>query len=266
MSDNNSNNNSNFSKSFFAGTFGGFLGTILSHPFDTIRIRIQTENKYKYRGFIDLYKGVVPPLYGIALEKTLVFGSYNYVNDNLQKKYPKQSILNHGLSGLVAGLVCTSIVTPVERIKIIRQTSTKYSNSEKFLSHSFKENGVRNTLYRGWTSTLTREIPGYAIYFSTYEYLKKDIFKNNPNHIQTFLMGGFCGAFSWVFIYPSDVIKSRMQSEDSKIKYNGVIDCIKKSIKSDGYKVFYKGFYTSLLRAIPLHAGVFTGYEIFMKF
>ena len=57
-----------------------------------------------------------------------------------------------------------------------------------------------------------------------------------------------------------------MQSEDSKIKYNGVIDCIKKSIKSDGYKVFYKGFYTSLLRAIPLHAGVFTGYEIFMKF
>ena len=161
----------NFSKSFLAGTFGGLCGIAISHPFDTIRVRIQTENKFKYRGILDLYKGVGPPLFGVALEKTIVFGSYNYVNNNLINYFPNQQILNHGISGLAAGLACTAIVTPVERLKIIRQTaSSKYKNSLDFMVKSFKENGVRNTLYRGWTSTLTREIPGYGIYFSTYEY------------------------------------------------------------------------------------------------
>ena len=209
---------------------------------------------------------MIPPLLGVSLEKTIVFGSYNYANKTLTNKFPNQTILNHGISGLFAGLACTAIVTPGERIKINLQTKeSKYKNSREFIIDSIKRNGIRDTFYRGWTSTLTREIPGYGIYFSTYEYLKKNLCRNNPNSIQTFMIGGFCGGFSWLFIYPSDVIKSRMQLEDKNIKYNGVLDCIKKSVKNDGLRVFYKGFYTSLLRAIPLHAGVFTGYELFMK-
>ena len=254
-----------FSKSFLAGTFGGMCGIAISHPFDTLRIRIQTENfkLSNLKNFSELYRGVIPPLLGVSLEKTIVFGSYNYANQLLKKDYP---VMCHGISGLFAGFACTAIVTPVERVKINLQSSkSKYNNSREFIVDSIRKNGVINTFYRGWTSTLTREIPGYGIYFSTYEYLKKNMFNNNPNSLQTFLMGGFCGGFSWLFIYPSDVIKSRMQLANSEVVYKGVIDCINKSVKSEGIRVFYKGFYTSLLRAVPLHAGVFTGYELFIK-
>ena len=33
-------------KNFVGGTVGGFIGTLTSHPFDTIKNRIQTNNPY----------------------------------------------------------------------------------------------------------------------------------------------------------------------------------------------------------------------------
>ena len=261
-------------KSFIAGSFGGFCGILISHPPDTIRIRVQTEGRFKYNGFRDLYKGLGPPLFGVVLEKTIVFGSYNLANNLLTHNFNNQfknrfgnnAPLKHGLAGVFAGFACTSIVTPIERIKINLQNSNrKHNNAIDFLKNSIQKNGLRKTLYRGWTSTLTREIPGYGIYFSTFEYLKKNLFNNNPNTIQTFLSGGFCGGFAWFFIYPSDVIKSRMQTDNNTFQNGGLWNCIKQSVKNEGLKVFYKGFHLSLLRAVPLHAGVFTGYELFMK-
>lgn len=243
--------------------FGGFCGISLSHPFDTIRVRIQTEKKFTFKGIKDIYRGVIPPLIGVMGEKTLVFGSYNVANVNLTKYYPDNPIRNHFFSGLFAGLTCTSIVTPIEKIKINLQNSkSKYKNSTDFIRQSVGKNGVRS-LYQGWTTTLTREIPGYGIYFSTYEYLRTKVNTDSNMALKSFLMGGFSGGFAWIFIYPSDVIKSRLQIEDNP--YKGTIDCIKKSIANDGPLVFYRGFYTALLRAIPLHAGVFMGYELFMK-
>ena len=64
----------------------GMIGVITSHPIDTWRIRIQIEKKFKYHGLKDMYKGVIPPLLGVTLEKTLVFGSYNFMYNLLEKK------------------------------------------------------------------------------------------------------------------------------------------------------------------------------------
>ena len=64
------------------------------------------------RNISELYRGVIPPLLGVSLEKTIVFGSYNYANKTLTNKFPNQTILNHGISGLFAGLACTAIVLP----------------------------------------------------------------------------------------------------------------------------------------------------------
>lgn len=251
------------SKSFLAGTFGGLCGVSLSHPFDTLRVRIQTEGAFKYRGIKDLYKGIGPPLFGVMMEKTIVFGSYNVAYQYLKKKRPEaeKEMTNHFVAGVFSGAACTSIVTPLERIKInLQNTKSEYRNTLDFLRKSSLD--VR-TLYRGWTSTLTREMPGYGIYFWTYESLRKRVDTQKNMALKSFLMGGFSGAFAWLFIYPSDVVKSRLQMEGNQ--YRGLIDCVKQSVKNEGIGVFYRGFYTALLRAVPLHAGVFMGYELFMR-
>ena len=73
------------SKTFLFGTFGGLCGITLSHPFDTVRVIYQESNNYrgitdcaktiyKERGMTGFYRGIVPPLIGVALEKCALFG------------------------------------------------------------------------------------------------------------------------------------------------------------------------------------------------
>lgn len=238
------------SKDFLGGTIGGIIGTITSHPFDTIKNRIQTNNPYNIYNLRDLYRGISVPLFGIALEKTIVFGTYNTT-----KKYinmiTNNQIISSTISGLNAGILCTIIVTPVEKIKINLQNNNKISYTN---------------LYKGWTATLTREVPGYGIYFLTYETIKKYIFTDKNKSMDLFdnmIVGGLCGLSSWIFIYPQDKIKTIIQNASTEKKIANVYKDIK---MNEGFRGFYKGFSLCLLRAIPLHAGVFVGYDIVQKY
>ena len=67
---------------------------------------------------------------------------------------------------------------------------------------------------------------------------------------------------AWIFIYPSDLIKTKMQDVNNNLKLNEIILDV---YKKNGLKGFYKGFHFAAARAIPLHAGVFLGYELSKK-
>ena len=60
-------------------------------------------------GFRSLYKGLIPPLFGMGLEKATVFGAYSYA---------KSKTDNIFVAGYCAGLTSSMIVTPIEKIKI----------------------------------------------------------------------------------------------------------------------------------------------------
>jgi solute carrier family 25 carnitine/acylcarnitine transporter 20/29 len=226
---------------FIYGLCGGLVGTIISHPFDTVKTRIQSNTSNTIYEAIKrgkLYSGITPPLIGIMLEKSIVFGFYEK-----SKKYG----MNDFISGLIGGFTSTLIVTPVDRLKINFQ-------------NNFKDGIKINTLYKGFMPTIFRETPGFGIYFSVYNYLNN--FNQNKNIYKTFLFGGLSGFSAWIFIYPSDLIKTKYQSSNNK----NLFDIIKITYNSFGIKGFYKGFNLAILRAIPLHGGVFVGYEISKKY
>jgi solute carrier family 25 (mitochondrial carnitine/acylcarnitine transporter), member 20/29 len=228
-------------KEYIAGTIGGCIGTIISHPFDTLRIHLQTNSTKNIfnKGISSFYKGITPPLLGISLEKSIVFGTFYNLEKNpiLKNKYKKYNLY---LNGFIAGFLSTIIVTPVERFKIALQTNQNIYNIKI------------NTIYSGWLSTILRESPGYAIYFKTYEMLKKE----NDSKIKTFINGSLSGMSAWFFIYPSDKVKTLVQNQNNT--YSNIINNI---YKLEGLKGFYKGFSLALLRCIPLHGGVFVGYN-----
>ena len=71
---------------FISGCVGGIVGTTLSHPIDTIKTKTQSNNMsiiknirgiYNFNGLLGFYKGFIPPLLSISLEKAAVFGVYN---------------------------------------------------------------------------------------------------------------------------------------------------------------------------------------------
>jgi len=250
-----------------AGCFAGLIGTLTSHPFDTLRIRVQTSYiksiPYHFKqllndgGIRSFYKGAIPPLIGLTFEKSIVFGTYSNISNY---RLFKNDLYNNMFAGFTAGLVSTLIVTPVEAIKINQQNS-----KQKYGLIKCTYDLVKNKrLYYGFKPTLFREPPGFAIYFSTYSYLKDKYYAGNVNPFQSFILGGITGSFSWIFIYPADVVKSNMQLKNSN--YNGMFDCIKTLKKENGLSVFYKGFPTCIMRAFPLHGGAFFGFELYKTY
>jgi hypothetical protein len=232
---------------YFKGCISGMVGILISHPVDSIKTHYQTQKNIKMFKYTasNLYKGIMSPLFGVGLEKALVFGTYNYFK-NVTNNIP--------LSGAVSGLVASMIVSPYERIKIMKQTNQKI-----ILSNCLKPNFI----FKGLSATFTREIPGFAIYFSTYEGLKNYFYNNNiSNNISipaSFVFGGLSGITAWVFIYPQDRIKTIIQSHTNNISINTLIRNI---YKTGGIKQFYKGFSFAAARAVLLHSGTFCTMEL----
>lgn len=246
---------------FIYGLFGGFTGTLISHPFDTVKTRIQSNTVNTIKDAIKmkrLYSGLLPPLLGIMLEKSIVFGFY---------EKSKQLGVNIFWSGIIGGFLSTIVVTPIDRLKINYQNNelkfNKFETLKKTL-HPFN-------MYKGFIPTIFRETPGFGIYFSTYDYLTFN-FNRDMNIIKTFINGTLSGLSAWLFIYPSDLIKTNVQSiHNHNMNIPQIIKMIWNKNNHNnhillGCRNFYNGFSLAILRAMPLHGGVFVGYELAKKY
>lgn len=218
-------------KVFAYGYLGGMAGILSSHPFDTMKTHIQ-EGRTMPKTILGLYKGISAPLLGVGLEKAIVFGVYHNTY-----RYTDSYALSGGLAGLSASLV----VTPFERLKILWQTGQKY----------------RGGIFNGLVATLTRETPGFAIYFSIYERLKEH--DSNFRPLNGFFYGMFAGAGAWLFIYPMDLVKTHIQASNSRSNL-----AVLREVLAKGN--IYKGFSLALLRAVPLHATAFMTMEFCKKY
>lgn len=229
---------------FIFGGISGATGVLISHPFDTIKTHLQNNQVVKY-DFKTLYKGIKPPLFGVGFEKAVVFGVYESSKSILNGKLDNNT--NIFLSGAIAGLSASFVVTPFERFKILAQLN----------KNSVHSNFNIQNLFTGLSATFTRETLGFAIYFTIFENLKNNR-KLMPH--ESFMYGAISGLGAWLLIYPQDRIKTIMQSNLHNT--NNFIGIAKTILNTEGFAGFYKGFSFALLRAIPLHAGTFMTMEI----
>jgi len=76
--------------------------------------------------------------------------------------------------------------------------------------------------------------------------------------VRQFVSGGVAGVMYWAMTYPTDVIKSSMQSDElepSQRKFRNIVDCARKLYRDEGgWKRFYRGFTPCMLRSIPANA------------
>lgn len=235
---------------YVKGALSGMFGILISHPVDSIKTHMQTNKSLSTFQFkpLHLYRGIISPLLGVGLEKSLVFGTYNLCHNKQNMNIP--------VSGAISGLVASLIVTPYERIKILRQNQTQF-NFNQCLQPSF--------MFKGLSATFTREVPGFAIYFSAYEYLKNKFYTSQNKEIDivsSFVFGGIAGSTAWLFIYPQDRIKTIIQSNNTK---TNITQLIKTTYQNGGIRQFYSGFSLAIARAILLHSGTFCMMEILNK-
>ena len=68
--------------------------------------------------------------------------------------------------------------------------------------------------------------------------------------VEPFLYGGIASCFSEVVTFPIDLVKTRLQIQgqksmtndpSSKLKYKGMLDCFKLTIREEGVRALYAG-------------------------
>lgn len=174
--------------SLFAGLISGLSQTIIGHPLDTLKVWKQNNNSLKPT-IKNLYIGIKYPL----IQNPFICGSGFYVNDFFLKKTK-----NIYVSSSIAGFINSIVLTPLDYYKIKRQQQ---------LPTNFLH------CYKNFSIVLLRGIPSNLFYFSTYDILRK-------KDISTEIAGGCAGVSSWLFTYPIDTLKTRMQTDVHLSLYN----------------------------------------------
>jgi solute carrier family 25 iron transporter 28/37 len=116
---------------------------------------------------------------------------------------------------------------------------------------TYKQTGLRG-FYAGYTTTLTMNIPYTAVYFASYESLKKTITKGKSKSEHTTLdhliSGAGAGILSAGFTNPLDVAKTRLQTQDDAGKaYKGMLDAVHRIWKEEGMVGLLQGIKPRML-------------------
>uniref|UniRef100_A0A8R1DV32 Mitochondrial carrier protein n=1 Tax=Caenorhabditis japonica TaxID=281687 RepID=A0A8R1DV32_CAEJA len=110
----------------------------------------------------------------------------------------------------------------------------------------------------GFLATVARDAPAFGIYFASYEYMVRSMCADGKvqtlSSMQLLLAGGSAGMFSWLFSYPTDIVKSRFQADNS---YKSYTDCIRRTYAERGLRSFFVGLNSALIRAFPSNAATF---------
>jgi len=236
------------------GSIAGIIGKITEYPFDTIKVRLQSQPDtlpLRYTGPLDcfkqsiraegisgLYRGISAPLIGAAIETSSLFFSYRIAQDVLQAtvselRESKEKGVPLPLSALVAcgaasGAFTSLLLTPIELVKCQMQVPLSGSTLRgpgpiSIIASVFRHHGIFG-FWHGQLGTLIRETGGSAAWFGSYEGVGaacrtynagKSADESGSLPLYQQLLAGATAGVSYNFVFfPADTIKSRMQTEE----------------------------------------------------
>ncbi|EXJ78222.1 hypothetical protein A1O3_09383 [Capronia epimyces CBS 606.96] len=279
---------------FGLGSIAGAFGAFMVYPIDLVKTRMQNQRSVLpgerlYENSIDcarkvirnegargLYSGVLPQLVGVAPEKAIKLTVNDLVRARFTDKQTNAIALSAEiLAGGSAGACQVVFTNPLEIVKIRLQVQGELAKQSDAVPKRSAMWIVRNLgilgLYKGASACLLRDVPFSAIYFPTYNHLKRDMFGETQQKklgiIQLLTAGAIAGMPAAYLTTPCDVIKTRLQVEARKgdVVYNGLTDCARKIWKQEGFRAFFKGGPARILRSSPQFGFTLAAYEVLSK-
>lgn len=236
------------------------------------------------------------PLTGVAFINAFLFSSYGSTLELLKQDLDFPSYRSVWIAGGIAGALNTLVSCPMELAKIQIQnqlshgkqldsniipisnpngTGKQFTSPFYVLTQNYRLMGFRG-IFMGFWATFLRELPSYAVYFASYEFLCRnwsdtDLAKD-VNGIPLLISGAVSGVLSWFSTYPFDVLKTKIQAQRiytpqcyAERKYRGLIHTSMICYKEEGFMVFFRGLNAAMIRAIPTNAFIFFGFSLTMR-
>jgi len=221
-----------------SGASAGLAVDLTLFPLDTIKTRLQSrQGFYAAGGFRQIYRGMGSVALGSAPGSALFFVTYS----SMKGLFKHDSAWGDALRASFGEFVACLVRVPTEVVKQRAQVSSSESigNISRDL---WRSNGLL-TFYRGFGSTLAREIPFAFIEYPLWEYLKRKWAINNDGSIspiKSALCGSVAGSIAAGLTTPLDVAKTRIMlgSTSSNSTYLVLLEIAKK----EGYRRLFSGF------------------------
>jgi len=213
---------------------GGLAGTAVDvslFPLDTIKTRLQSKQGFMAAGgFRNIYSGLGPAAVGSAPNAALFFCTYDTAKKVGARHGWEDGAGLHMVAASLGEVTACLVRVPVEIVKQRRQASSQAGSSLDIVRSTLRTEGVRG-LYRGYLTTVSREIPFSLIQFPLWEYLKSRLGEwrgRDPAAWEASLCGAVAGGLAAALTTPLDVAKTRIMlaqagSQEAKAGMLGVI-------------------------------------------
>eukprot|EP01116_Phalansterium_solitarium_P002188 TRINITY_DN1204_c0_g1_i1.p1 TRINITY_DN1204_c0_g1~~TRINITY_DN1204_c0_g1_i1.p1 ORF type:complete len:331 (-),score=-19.47 TRINITY_DN1204_c0_g1_i1:141-1133(-) len=267
------------------GGVGGSLSTIVGQPLDTIKVRLQIQQRgqkifdgpwdclkktVRHEGFRGFFKGLSPPLSAAFFLNAIVFSTNAQFKSLLNRLAGRSPYAQGGLLQTVAAAELTApiyclFLCPVDLVKNRLQIQTAdpanrlYTGPLDCLIKTVRQEGITG-IYRGFAATLATRLVGLPVYFGGYETARNWLGQRGEMSLwKVAVSGSVGGALFWTTVYPIDLVKTRLQTQ--RAGERSMLSAAKDIIRQGGLAGFYRGFAPCLLRSFPAYAMMFLGYE-----
>ncbi|KAH6899617.1 solute carrier family 25 member 42 [Thelonectria olida] len=189
-----------------------------------------------------------------------------------------QPVIAAFCAGGVAGAVSRTVVSPLERLKILMQIQSVGRDAYKLsvgqaLAKMWREEGWRGFM-RGNGTNCIRIVPYSAVQFSSYNFYKRNFFETSPgadlSPFSRLICGGVAGITSVFFTYPLDIVRTRLSIQSASFaelgdrpqKLPGMWGTLVQMYKSEGgIAALYRGIIPTVAGVAPYVGLNFMVYE-----
>ena len=257
-------------KNLIIGGSAGIVSRTLTAPLELYKI--QSMNKYmpnstlrdviKKEGIRYLWKGNFTNCVRVFPQMAINYSFYSYFNKNIPVIFGKDKIndtLNHLISGACAGAIAMASIYPFDNIRgrLSLQTNKQHYDG---IFDAFRKTPLRE-LYGGIRLSVMGFAPYNALSYTFYnkyktEFSKLDIAKEYPSFVHL-MSGGMSAVSAITLTFPTELVRRRLQLQgfDPNVpKYNGIVDAIKKIVKSEGICGLYRGLRACYIKLFPTFA------------
>jgi len=266
-----------------------------------------------------LLRGAAAPVLTYGALNALLFTSYNrsltLLDPASTPAAPSSSLAKIWVAGAAAGLATFVVSAPTELVKCRAQVlravplaggggsgsgssasggsgaTRPAPSSWAIAAHVLRSEGLPG-LYRGGGVTAARDAIGYGFYFYAYELSRRLLSSPEDDAVaakyKVLLYGGIAGVVTWVSIFPLDVVKTRVQTQEwigpdperapllsternqsrsliKETRRKGAVEIARQAYREEGVAVFFRGLGICTVRGFIVSAVQFFVYEWIME-
>ncbi|XP_029971249.1 kidney mitochondrial carrier protein 1 isoform X1 [Salarias fasciatus] len=240
-------------------------------------------------GLRALYSGIAPAMLRQASYGTIKIGTYQSFKRLLVDRPEDETLLTNVACGVLSGVISSSIANPTDVLKIRMQAQGRVIQGSMMgnFINIYQEEGTRGlwkvskafvnifysyywiklsgvSLLQGVSLTAQRAAIVVGVELPVYDLTKKHLILSGHmgDTVYTHFLSSFvCGLAGALASNPVDVVRTRMMNQRGGALYQGTLDCLLQTWRSEGFMALYKGFFPNWLRLGPWNIIFFLTYE-----